>query len=189
MKAAGALFFIAGTILILGILLSEILYPNYNVSKNMISDLGVNSASSTIFALTLVVSGILVVLGSYLLYKASSKKLLSIVIILTGIGTIGVGLFPEFRLHLHLTFAFLAFGMAGVSAILSSQITKPPFSVLSVILGLITLVFMALGLFFPEITVPILGRGGNERFVFYPSVIWLLGFGGYLMGNSKSVRY
>jgi hypothetical protein len=51
-----------------------------------------------------------------------------------------------------------------------------------VILGIIALVF-AIG---PNITpaVAFLGVGGAERWVVYPIVLWLIGFGGYLIGTS-----
>jgi fumarate reductase subunit D len=30
------------------------------------------------------------------------------------------------------------------------------------------------------------GRGGVERFVAYPVLLWIIGFGGYLMGASEN---
>jgi hypothetical protein len=48
-------------------------------------------------------------------------------------------------------------------------------------LGLISLIF----LFFSGMFIPLLGDGGTERFVAYPVVIWVIGFGGYLTGNER----
>ncbi|MGA7075380.1 MAG: hypothetical protein WBZ42_02365 [Halobacteriota archaeon] len=30
----------------------------------------------------------------------------------------------------------------------------------------------------------VIGNGGAERWIVYPSVLWVTGFGGYLIGNS-----
>ncbi|HPR66147.1 MAG TPA: hypothetical protein PLM24_03325, partial [Methanothrix sp.] len=43
--------------------------------------------------------------------------------------------------------------------------------------------FFALGMDSPFME---LGIGGLERWVAYPVVLWTVGFGGYLMGSSKS---
>lgn len=55
------------------------------------------------------------------------------------------------------------------------------------ILGIIALVF-AIG---PYVTpaVAFLGVGGAERWVVYPLVLWLIGFGGYLMGTSPNTAF
>ena len=39
LNVAGALFFIAGTLILLGIITAEATYPSYSVSQNYISDL------------------------------------------------------------------------------------------------------------------------------------------------------
>ena len=44
-KVAGMLFFIAATQFVLGLTISEALYPGYSVSDNYISDLGIGPSS------------------------------------------------------------------------------------------------------------------------------------------------
>jgi hypothetical protein len=39
-----------------------------------------------------------------------------------------------------------------------------------------------LSLFFASWLIPILGDGGTERWVAYPVVLWMTGFGGCLLG-------
>ena len=34
----------------------------------------------------------------------------------------------------------------------------------------------------------VFGRGGTERMVAYPLLIWVIGFGGYLMGSASHMR-
>lgn len=64
----------------------------------------------------------------------------------------------------------------------------PPFRYLSAALGVITLVSLLLGEFLVNGggnlgPVASLGGGGIERWIAYPVVLWLVGFGGYLLGG------
>ena len=100
---------------------------------------------------------------------------------MAGIGAIGVGLFTEDAGVLHVIFSFMTFLFAGLSAITSYKLEKPPFSYFSVISGvavLLALVFFASGTFLG------LGKGGMERMIAYPALLWAVGFGGYLIGCS-----
>lgn len=187
---SGFFFFLAGIFLLLGILFAEIFYPNYNISLNMISNLAatpppdsiIREPSAYIFDISMISSGIIVLIGAF-----SVKKLraFSILMMLVGIGAIGVGLFPVFHKFLHSLSALAAFSAGSLAAITSFRFTNPPFRYFSLILGLIALSFLTLGVIFPSTIVPILGRGGTERLVFYPIVVWLIGFGGYIMGGKR----
>lgn len=190
-KTSGLLFFIAGILLVLGIMVAEIYYPvPYSISQNFISNLGAtpppNSVSyqpsAGIFDLALLISGLLTIIGAIMLKRVVKKNLVIIPLLLMGIGAAGVGLFPAKHIVPHLIFAFLAFTAGGVAAILSSKVTKSPFSLVSIILGATTLCFLITGQLFPDTLVPILGKGGTERLVAYPAILWLIGFGGYLLG-------
>lgn len=46
----------------------------------------------------------------------------------------------------------------------------------------ITLVF----LFFASHFIPTLGSGGTERWVVYPILLWVIGFGAYLLGMATT---
>lgn len=189
-KTAGVLFFFAGSILLMGILTAEIFYPvSYSISQNMISNLGatpppdsvVREPSAFIFDNSLRICGILLLAGTYLLYKYSKdKRTLSLAFM--GLGTFGVGIFPAFHSIAHPISALTAFLGGGVAAVATSKLTKPPFSYIAILFGSISLVFLFLGLFLPDLIVPIMGRGGTERWVAFPLILWLTGFGGYLMG-------
>lgn len=192
-KTSGLLFFLGGLIASFGILISEIFYPvPYSVSKNYISNLGstpppgsvIFQPSASIFDLSLIVGGIMVIVGGILLIKSKNSALPSIAIILTGAGTTGVGLFPAFNIHLHLISAFTAFIAGGIAAILASRITKSPFSIISLLVGIFSLAMLATSLFVPNFFVPIFGIGGVERLIVYPEIIWLIAFGSYLLGMS-----
>ena len=76
-KVAGALVFIAVTQFVLGVIVSEALYPDYSVSENYISDLGVGP-SSMIFNSSIILLGLLLVIGAYFLHRAFNFTLLTL---------------------------------------------------------------------------------------------------------------
>jgi len=104
---------------------------------------------------------------------------LMLTLALTGAGAVGVGLFPETTGAPHQICALIAFFFGAVSAIISYRITRRPLSYFSVVLGVIALA--ALALYFSHYDLGI-GRGGMERMIAYPSLVWVLGFGGFMIG-------
>jgi hypothetical membrane protein len=194
-KMGGALLFLAGAIVFMGIITAEIFYPaGYSTSQNEISDLGATrppdsvivQPSSTIFNSTMVVSGVMLIAAAYFVHRAFRRWLVSGSILLLGIGLLGVGIFPGNNAAVHPLFALLSFVAAGTSAIVSSRVTSPPFRYISIMLGGITFTFLFLAFFFSSLVFPILGDGGTERWVAYPSVLWIMGFGGYLLAHTNS---
>jgi hypothetical membrane protein len=82
----------------------------------------------------------------------------------------------------HVVFSLIAFLFGGITAIASYKVGKPPFSYLSVVLGGVSLV--ALVLFASRFHLG-LGVGGMERVIAYPLLLWAIGFGGQLIGDSE----
>jgi hypothetical protein len=81
-------------------------------------------------------------------------------------------------------FVFIA---AGVAALLARRVLAAPLRQISAVLGTITLLSTFLGVFFLEWgPVAELGKGGIERWIAYPAVLWLTVFGGYLMGSAAT---
>jgi hypothetical membrane protein len=173
---------------------AEATYPGYSVSQNYISDLGgaINGTfvqpAAAVLDTTLVVGGLLIIGGAYAIHLVLDKRVFPstfpLLIALAGIGSVGVGVFNETFGIVHRLLSALTFIAGGFAAIAAFSQLKAPFRYFSVILGVIALVF-AIG---PNITpaVAFLGVGGAERWVIYPLVLWLVGFGGYLMGTSRS---
>jgi hypothetical membrane protein len=195
-KIAGVLFFLAGSIILMGIETAEIFYPpGYSVSLNMISTLGstpppagiIHQPSAMIFDTSMILSGLLILAGSWILFRQKLKKRVVISFGLMGIGLVGVGIFPARTGSIHLFLALVTFLFGGIAAILSSSISRIPFAYFALILGIITLSFLFLGIFDTQLIVPILGPGGTERWAAYPLIIWLLGFGGYMMAREKDL--
>jgi hypothetical membrane protein len=180
-KIAGSLLFVGAVLCVLGIIVAEALYTGYSTSENYISDLGVGP-SSLIFNSSLFLLGVLTVSGAYFIQRAFDFRLFSIFAAITGIGAMGVGLFPEDAGVVHVVFSFITFLFAGLSAIMSYKLQKQPFSYFSVILGVVVLLALVL---FASGTFLGLGKGGMERMIAYPALLWAIGFGGHLISYSS----
>ena len=174
-KIAGFLLFIGSISGILGIITAEALYPGYSTSENYISDLGVGP-SALVFNSSVFLLGVLVVCGAYFIQKALNSRFFSLLVIITGVGAIGVGVFTEDAGILHTIFSLITFLFGGLSAIASSKLEKSPLSYTSIVLGAMSLV--ALGLFAVGIYFG-LGKGGMERLIAYPVLLWAAGCGQY----------
>jgi hypothetical membrane protein len=195
LSAAGILLFLAGFIAFMGIITAEALYPEgYSTSKNAISDLGateppdsvIEKPSATIFDAAMIVTGLLVLGAAFCLARGFRRVAMPILTALTGVGIVGVGVFPGNYGNLHALFALLIFSAGGLAAIVSYTVQNLPFSVVSIILGVVSLfmlvLYMVLGDNSPMAS---LGLGGIERWVAYPILAWTMSFGGYLMGRAR----
>lgn len=194
-KTSGTLMFLAGVVIVMGIITAEIFYPaGYSTSQNEISDLGATrppnsiivQPSATIFNTTMMLSGMMLIAAAYFIHGAFRHRLVTGSILLLGLGLLGVGIFPGNNAAIHPLVALLSFVAAGTSAIVSSRVTSAPFRYIAIMLGGITLIFVILVFLFSGMVVPILGDGGTERWIAYPSVLWLIGFGGYLLAKTNS---
>jgi hypothetical membrane protein len=110
---------------------------------------------------------------------------------MTGIGAAGLGVFNESFGDAHVFVVRMFWVFAAPTAILSYRFQRKPLSYISVILGLVSLIAVILFLSEVYITTPFdfylgIGRGGMQRMIQYPILLWLLGFGAYLIGDSKS---
>jgi hypothetical protein len=77
----------------------------------------------------------------------------------------------------------------GVAAITSYLIVVSPLRYVVLGLGSVALAALVIGLFLLDWgPVEALGEGGMERWVAYPVVLWLVGFGGYLAADPPRVR-
>jgi len=180
------------------LVVSEILYSaygtnGYSVSANYVSDLGANCPTSgacyippsaLLYNTSIALLGIAVLVGAYFLHRAFRWTPATTAVTLTGIGALGVGLFPETAGNVHLAFSFIVFFFAGLSAVLTYRFQKAPLSYFSVFLGVITLVALFLSIANVDLG---LGNGGIERMVVYPALLWAIGFGGHMMATEDKV--
>ena len=193
-KLAGITLFIGAFGFILAMQVAEFIDgSSYNVSTNYISDLGtycktnvscVNLPSHNLFDISVFLIGVAIVLASYFLYKAFNKSILSGLLTLSGIGAMGVGIFPENYALEHGIFSLVVFFFGGLAAIAPYTIEKGPFNYFSVGIGAFSVVMLVLyvaNFYFG------LGPGGMERMVAYPILLWGVGLGGHLISWEGSL--
>ncbi len=174
------LSFVGASQFLIFMLICEALYPGYSISENMISDLGIGSTAG-FFNSSIIVLGLLIILSAVAFHSFHKNKIFTILLILTGMGAMGVGLFPENLSPYHEIFAGITFVFGGLSEILFALI-RFPMSVAVIFLGgltLVSLVLFVLGIHLG------LGPGGMERMIVYPVILWGASFGGYLMASER----
>jgi len=180
---AGMLFFIAATQFVLGFTIAEALYPGYSVSGNYISDLGIGP-SSIIFNSSVFLLGLLLLIGTYFLRHIPNFKTVNTLLLLMAIGAMGVGVFTKDFRTAHGAVASMTFFFSGLSAISSYKVLKKPLSLISIILGTMTLgalVLFSSGMITSgSLTSDIaydsdfylgLGSGGMEHMIVYPALM------------------
>jgi hypothetical membrane protein len=196
LRLGGALLSLAGGIILLGIITAEALYPRaYGTGANEISDLGgteppnslVFQPSAVVFDGSMIAVGLLVLAGSWFVHRAFGRRSVTIPLALLGVGAFGVGLFPGNTGTPHALFAMLTFVSGGVAALTGSRVATAPFRYLSILLGAVSLLtllsYMILGDANPMAG---LGIGGIERWIVYPTLLWVTAFGGYVAGRGDA---
>lgn len=195
-KIAGVLLAVAGMVVFMGIITAESLMPaaaDYVTSASDISHLAgtdppdsmVFQPSATIFNAVMISGGLMIVTAAYFVQRAFGTLGVTIPLMVWGIGVLGVGIFPAPTGGVHDLFALLTFFVGGLVAILAYKVAPPPLGYVSVVLGAIPISILASMIALGESggLTALLGAGGSERWVAYPVVLWLVMFGGYLMGR------
>lgn len=175
----GLLLVIAAVQYSLLVTVCEALRPNYSISKDSLSDLGVGS-TAPIYNGSAILLGILTIISSYLIFKEFKRPAFAATILLTGVGAAGVGIFPETVIGIHGTFALLAFLFGAIAAMYSALMVRAGARYLFLLLGIISISMLVLDHFGRTLG---LGPGGIERMIVYPVLIWSIAFGGYLIGS------
>ena len=200
----GAAFWILGSLVfVIGMIVAQIGYgSSYSLTQNHISDLGalhcglpsgpgaesgylyagaVCSPWHDVFNTSIIVDGILLVLGVFLVRTSLPKGKTGTIglglLVAAGIGSVGVGLFPEdanFLVHsLSAALVFLAGNLALIILTLSKftgtkWIAFRLYSILSGSVGLTAFI-----LFLSMVYGPI-GVGGMEHLIVDPLILWLV---------------
>lgn len=190
-QIAGILLTLPGVGLVLGFITAEALYPRaYSIKADSLSHLGateppnsvVLQPSATIFDVSVLVAGAMLVGAAFFTYRAFQLKRVSLPIGALAIGVLGVGVFPLTNPNVHTIFAILAFFGGGIAMILASSVAPRVFRHIWQALGAVSLVAITAAFVLKDFgPVAGLGEGGTERWNVYPILLWLIAFGTCLM--------
>ncbi|OPY50994.1 MAG: hypothetical protein A4E49_02494 [Methanosaeta sp. PtaU1.Bin112] len=180
-KIAGLLSFAGACQFLIIMLICEAIYPGYSISKNMISDLGIGHTAG-LFNSSIILLGMMIILSAISFHSFHRNRIFTILMILTGAGAMGVGIFPENIKPYHEICAGITFLFGGLSETLSVFLIRFPMSIAAAFLGGLTLGCLALFVLGNDLG---LGSGGMERMIVYPVILWGAGFGGYLMASER----
>lgn len=198
-RRAGALFLFGALLFILLTTAAESLYPNYSAQDNAMSDLAALGKSTTAIEGTAILGlGLCWTLGACLLYGRTARRGMLALNLVPGVGILLAGLSPEnLNIALHSVGALLAFPFGAVAALLSYRVIRTPLRYFAVALGALSLFATFVVFFGYRVIGPCgtcsydvaldrlgLGLGGWEAMILYPLLVWLMGFGGYLL-NTK----
>ena len=187
-RLAGFLLFLLAAQFMTVIMLGASIVSDYNYKTAAISDLGVTPDTAAMFNMSLIVVGTLNIIGGLVLHVSHGRHGLLAIYLVAGLGAIGAGLFPLDTGAAHSLSALAAFVFFNIQAICSGLVAKGLMRWISFAAG-------AIGLFFVGIMVigdggdasvfGAIGHGGAERMIVYPPMVWLIAFGGYLMGRRE----
>jgi len=167
------------------VLISEGLYPGYVSSFHYVSTLGTGQTANLYNASTFLL-GVCVVTASFLIRRFKPSRLFFALLLVAGLGTMGLGVFPEDSRPMHgiVTPITLIFG--GLAGAFSFKAQSRPLSYLSMILGAGSIVVGLL--FIPYMGLSVesdamylgLYKGTLERIVIYPLILWMMTLGSQL---------
>ncbi len=185
-KISGVLLFAGSVQFFLGLVIAEEVYPDYRVSQT-ISSLGVGPSAS-IFNSSLFLEGALVLVAAFFLHKTYHRILATNFFAMGGLGAMGGALFPQNVSDAHLAISIVSFFAAGLAPFVTLRLQRPPFTYISIILGTVSFA-AAIILAIPQGPYSLgLAFGTVERIVAYPTLLWVLGFGSYLMRGDPENR-
>ena len=188
---SGYLIFLAGLQWFIGLLAAESWTPDYSNRIDYVSELGIWEMAA-LYNTSIFILGILIVIAACFLYQEGKARPFTVLLVLTGIGAIGLGIFPGYAQPMHSIATLIAILAGTLSAITSVQLQKKPMYFISLILGLVSLVSVII--FFPYLGLPTgatetflgMAKGSMERWAIYPILAWAISFGSYLIGSAEA---
>jgi hypothetical membrane protein len=170
----------------------------YSITQNTISDLGntncgqysgryICSPLHSLMNASFIMLGTFMAVGALFIYQEFRETKLALLgfsfMLLAGLGTLMVGLFPEnTTLHLHTIGAFFPFLLGNLGILILGIALDLPrilhtYTIITAVVALTGLVFFLTNHYLG------LGIGGMERITLYPQTLWLIFFGIYMSKN------
>lgn len=186
---AGLIFFAEAAQFMLVIVLGASIAPGYGLNASTISELGVAPETATLFNSSLMAVGVLNIVGGALFHRTHRRVWITAVFVVAGVGALGAGVINlGVSSDIHNLAALVAFIGFGVQPAVAAMRLRGPIRLLAALASIASLAFtvvMLIGEFANESVFGVIGRGGAERMVVYPIMLWMMAFGGYLIAPQR----
>lgn len=182
---AGLAFLILGVQFMTVMMLASSVVPGYDFQSAAISDLGIAPATATMFNVSLLLVGVLNLVGGTMFFETHRKRALLAVFAIAGVGAIGAAVLPLDTGAPHSLSALVAFVFFNLECVTTGFVVTGPMRWLSVTAGIVGLGFVGVMLVGDSGNPSIfgaIGHGGVERMIVYPAMVLLIALGGYLVG-------
>jgi len=167
-KIAGIVLMLSCIQFFMAVTLAETQYTGYSTAKNTLSSLGGTlppvEPSATIFNISVFLLGILPLVAVYLILKSGGCRLFSACLLISGVGAVGVGLFPSYSTFAHTLFTFLTFFFGSLAVLFSYRLgLNIPLVIVSIIMGIVpfSIIIGTLIFGFDNVLIEYLGLGGT----------------------------
>ncbi len=189
-KTASALLLFGVIQYMIVVILAEGIQPDYVSSIHYVSTLGTGK-TALVYNASTVIMGLCVSLSSLLIRRFNASRVFFALFLITGLATMGVGIFPEDSRPMHGIVTPIALIFGALAAGFSYKIHENPASYFTVVLGLASLVsglafipYLGLAV---ESRAMIMGlyKGTLERIVIYTNLLWVLILGSQLSSKPK----
>jgi hypothetical membrane protein len=185
-RLAGAAFVVLAGQFMTVMMLAASIAPDYDFARGAISDLGVAPATALLFNASLALVGVLSIAGGWFLTSSPHRLAVLAVFVAAGVGAIGAAVFPLDRGGAHALFALTAFVCFNLEPLAVGLVSHGWTRLGSVLVGVVGLAFVGLMVVGDGGNAAAFGainHGGAERMIVYPVMLWLLAFGGFLLGT------
>lgn len=192
---AGLLYFLASVIILSSIITADAFFPKeQNIFATDLMNMGESVQEtgvsyrpySTIFNIIILVAGAMILSATFLLRKDFKQALLAVTGFGFGLGLVGLGFFPGKMIPYHNITAMVTLIAGSIFSISTFKIVSSPFKYISLLFGSVALITWSVAVFAPTSLFYFINMGGTERWVAYPIMLWLAGFGGYLMHTKQT---
>ena len=184
LSLAGTVLVVAILITLLSVIIAVVLYPGFDMTTHLVDELAFGPYALIYPVASLILCGLLLISAALLIQNSSKQKLFPSLLVITGIITVGLGVFTaSYSFHALIGLIWVVFG--SLTAIFTYKIVKSQalryLSVILVVAALISLFFIVSGTTF-GIGIGLIGLPGG--FAFF---VWALILGLYLTFGKADV--
>jgi hypothetical membrane protein len=189
LRRAGQILFIEAALFLIVLVLCAGIAREYGLPGHTLSRLGILPATAFLFNGSLIALGMLNFLAAYFFFRGGTRLFTALAFVLAGLGAAGAGAVNvAISNDVHTVFAAIGFLGHILIPFALTRSADGAMRLLSYVAGISSVAFLlvwvvALAGHTDESGQT--GTGATQRMIVYPLALWIMVFGGYLVGSSK----